>query len=114
MLSMTDGQRGAMRAMMTYPSVFYPQRVRYFFHTSKEQLDGRSKTLLVNRLDKVMDIALVQAEEWHSRLKTVIAEAVELGALHRADHDFFLAQLIHCVPGRYETLPARPRRRIGE
>lgn len=105
---------GALQAMMTSASVLYPQRVRYFFYTCKEQLGGRSRKGLVKRLDEVMNVALAQTEEWHSTLTTVLGEAVELGALHKADHDFFLSQLVHCVPGRYEKPPARRVRRIGE
>lgn len=114
LIPMNTGASEAMQAMMVYPNVLYPQRVRYFFYICKEQLEGRCRKELVKSLDKVMEIALVHAEEWHSRLTTVLGEALDLGALHRADHAFFLAQLVHCIPGKYEKAPVRRVRRIGE
>lgn len=107
------GASEAMQAMMVYSNVRYPQRVRYFFYICKEQLQGRCRKDLVMRLDKVMDVALVRSGEWHSRLTMVLREALELGALHRADHDFFLAQLGHCTPGRHEKPPIRGLQRTG-
>lgn len=111
LIPMNTGASEAMQAMKGYPNALYLQRVRYLFYICKEQLDGRCRKELAKRLDKIMDIALVQTEEWHSRLTTALGEALDLDALHGTGHDFFLAQLVHCIPRRHAKAPLR---RIGE
>jgi hypothetical protein len=43
----------------------------------------------------------------------VLAEAVHVEALHRDDHDFILAQLGHCVPGREDKPQSRNSKGLG-
>ncbi|WP_117144536.1 hypothetical protein [Pseudomonas coronafaciens] len=59
-IPLNTGATEAMQSMMTYASVLYPQRVRYFFYVCKEQFQGRCRKDLVKRLDTVMDAALAQ------------------------------------------------------
>lgn len=106
--------RESMLATLNDHYVLYPQRVRYFCYLCKEQLDGRSRSALVKRLDQIMRVALQQTEEWHSHFRTWISEAVEHQAFHTSDHDFFLLHLEKCKPRRGEKRAAIRTRRIKQ
>lgn len=113
MTPMTSSMQESMLAMMDDRYVGYPQRVRYFFCICKARFQGRFNAGLVNRLDYLMDVALLQSQEWHGPFTALIVEASELGALHSSDHEFLLGQLGRCVADRGEKSRETKGRQIG-
>jgi len=114
MINLTSDEKSILTHYMNDPTVLYPQRVRYFFFTCKEQVVGQYRIGIVKRLDQVLAVALLMKEEWHDSFKTVISKAVELNALHSADLETFLSHLIRCIPAKNDKPPARQFRRVGQ
>lgn len=114
MSSLTTDQKNILAQYMQDPGMKYPQRVRYFFYTCKEQLSGQYTVRLVKRLDQVLAVALHLKEEWHDSFKGVLSQAVEVNALHRTDYEIFLSHLVRCTPAKNDRPPAREYRRVGQ
>ncbi len=99
---------------MNAPCVRYAQRVRFFFYSCKECLAGSASSAMTRRLDMILDWAIHHREEWHDCCWQLLVEAVFLNVLHRDDCDFFLAQLMLCVPDKEDKPPAPSVRRAGQ
>lgn len=86
-MTLSPDQINILSEYMNDPNVLYPQRVRYFFYTCKEQISGRHTVNTVKLLDRVLTVALLQNQEWHESFKGVLAQAVELNLLHNSDYE---------------------------
>ncbi|WP_426154170.1 hypothetical protein [Pseudomonas sp. DC3000-4b1] len=107
-------QLNSLDQYMNDPTIQYPQRIRYFFYTCKEQVSGQYRVGVVKRLDQVLAAALLVKQEWHDSLKLVLSQAVELNALHSSDCETFLSHLVRCTPTKHDRPPARQYRRVGQ
>ena len=103
-----------IQAMLNNPGIRYAQRVRFYFHSCKERLTGPGQAELCRRLDRVLDVALRQQEEWHSHCLKLLTDAVSSQALAHSDGEFFSAQITVCVPAAGDRPPARTFRRVGQ
>lgn len=112
--ALSSDQRHSFEQHMSDPYVLYQQRIRYFMYSCKEQLAGQYRVGIVKRLDQCLAVAVLQKQEWHDSLKLVLAQAVELNALHASDQEFFLSHLGRCTPTSKDKPPSRQYRRVGQ